>query len=140
MLPEALQNSWRREAGGGRWLFAPAASDLQPPALSDASAAALAHSSADRATGSSGCAAGAQPAHGPRRKQQQEEAGEAEALERRALARVLFWARWSLGEPVIVRGVKVGVQLSAAMVAVICRYIAAVLKLVIITTAAQLHT
>jgi hypothetical protein len=88
LLPEALQSSWRREAGVGRWLFCPAASDLQPS---------------------------------PEQRQQ------AAAMEQCTLARVLFWARWLLGEPVVVRGCEVRDQhptrlltLGVAQASVLC--------------------
>jgi hypothetical protein len=97
VLPQHLQANWRRDAGGGKWLFTPTAADLELPAAAaggsgsgDTSVAALAISGSRQ-----------------RKQQQQQEEEQAEAVARCGLARVLFWARWRLGEPVIVRGAQV---------------------------------
>jgi hypothetical protein len=77
VLPEQLQQQWRRRANSSSWLFTPHIDDLVWPTL---------------------------------QQQQQHEDGSSSSSKALvcALARVVFWARWLLGEPVIVRGIQVG--------------------------------
>eukprot|EP00879_Flechtneria_rotunda_P024446 GHRR01025916.1.p1 GENE.GHRR01025916.1~~GHRR01025916.1.p1 ORF type:complete len:669 (+),score=249.28 GHRR01025916.1:844-2850(+) len=76
LLPADVHNSWRRKGSSNSWLFTPAATDLQ--------------------WGPSGNEAM------PQGQLPLDEATQ----QRCALARCLFWARWLLGEPIIVRGLK----------------------------------
>ncbi|KAF8057712.1 JMJ25 [Scenedesmus sp. PABB004] len=78
VLPAQLRDAWRRKAAPGAWLFTPHADDL----------------------------AGACCGHGPGGANAGAAAGAGADGERCALARALFWARWALGEPVLVRGAK----------------------------------
>eukprot|EP00775_Hariotina_reticulata_P006709 gene6710-6930_t len=81
-LPEGLQDCWRRKASSSSWLFTPAAEDLKMPGDVEQGSGRANSSSA----GSTG--------------------GQCPSIGRRVLARVLFWARWLLGEPVVVRGTR----------------------------------
>ncbi|WIA16214.1 hypothetical protein OEZ85_012926 [Tetradesmus obliquus] len=78
VLPEHLQQQWRRRANSSSWLFTPHIDDL----------------------------AGLAPQQQQQQQQQQAEEGASSSSSAAvcALARALFWARWLLGEPVIVRG------------------------------------
>lgn len=98
LLPQPLQDSWRREAGGGSWLFAPTAADLQGPTQEQAAAAAVGDAAATAAGGGRGSS----------RQRKQEGQAVLGVVSQCALARVLFWARWLLGEPIIVRETQVG--------------------------------
>ncbi|KAF8059101.1 JMJ25 [Scenedesmus sp. PABB004] len=77
-LPAAVRDVWRRRAGSATWLFTPAVEDLELPAP-------------DGAGGGAGDddGAGGLPRH-----------------ERVLLARCVWWARWLVGDPVVVRGAK----------------------------------
>jgi hypothetical protein len=77
VLPQHLQQVWRRRANSSSWLFTPHIDDL----------------------------VGA-----TQQQQQGEEEGGSSSSHALvcALARAVFWARWLLGEPVIVRGIQVG--------------------------------
>lgn len=100
-LPQELQSSWRRSAGSSKWLYAPAASDLEPPPASDSAAAGANEAVAATASKLANTAKQRQLM------QQQQQKHSADALSHCALARALFWARWLLGEPIIVRGCEV---------------------------------
>jgi hypothetical protein len=75
VLPDHLQQQWRRRANSSSWLFTPRIDDLVWTTT----------------------------------QQQQDEVGSSSGRAGVcALARAVFWARWLLGEPVIVRGIQVG--------------------------------
>jgi hypothetical protein len=74
VLPEALQQQWRRSANSSSWLFTPHIDDLV----------------------------------GVTQQPQDEGGSSSSRAATCALARAVFWARWLLGEPVIVRGIQVG--------------------------------
>jgi hypothetical protein len=79
-LPGELRDCWRRQASTSRCLFTPTADDLKVVPVNSLE-------SSRSAAGSGG--------------------GVDATSRRQVLARVLFWARWLLGEPVIVRGTQV---------------------------------
>eukprot|EP00775_Hariotina_reticulata_P001304 gene1304-1646_t len=81
LLPVQLQDVWRRKANSSSWLFTPTAEDLMLPQVTAAG------------NGDESAAGGSSAA----------ESVPAADLARVTLATVLFWARWRLGEPIIVR-------------------------------------
>jgi hypothetical protein len=107
ILPAELCDSWRRQASSKGFLFTPSAADLRWPA--DCSSSSTAGMQALSGPGAV-CAQTAVPCQqstgGPASSHAVHEA-QARVL-RCCLARVLFWARWGLGEPVIVREAQVG--------------------------------
>jgi hypothetical protein len=87
-LPAAVADEWRRKASSSTWLFTPAASDLD-------STAAVAEGGGDGADSS---AAATASGHGG--------GGLAPAV-RLLWALLVWWARWLVGDPIIVRQLKV---------------------------------
>jgi hypothetical protein len=80
VLPADVQQQWRRRANSSSWLFTPHIDDLAGPITQQ-------------------------------QQQRQRDEGGSSSCGRAgvtALARAVFWARWLLGEPVIVRGIQVG--------------------------------
>jgi hypothetical protein len=93
-LPAAVADEWRRKASSSTWLFTPAASDLDPTAA--AAAAAAAAEGGGGGAGSS--AAAAASGHG---------GGALAPAVRLLWALLVWWARWLVGDPIIVRQLKV---------------------------------
>jgi hypothetical protein len=102
VLPEELRDTWRRKASStgssGGYVFTPSAADLRWPEDFDADADAT-PSTPDCWDEAAGWLPEADAVH--------DNAAREQAL-RCCWARVLIWARWSLGEPVIVREAEVG--------------------------------
>lgn len=106
VLPEPLRDVWRRKASNRRYVFTPAATDLQAPQPDGILAAFSLLSVTDQS-----CAAAFQQAEAAADAASQ---GYFEDMKRCCLALLLWWARWSLGEPIVVRDVKVSLSEGSA--------------------------